>query len=267
MIKNTPNECMGSQPLWKKFLIALKILKNPWQLFLDKAGFVKDPVYQTTTGLAFQTRGKTTDVNDAVVVLSGNEYPRELLGIEGKQNPVVFDCGGHIGTFSLYVKQIYPMAKIVAFEPVENNRVLFQKNMGLNSFTDVTLVPNAIYGEAGQFYIDLSGKQFDAVSVQQEKPAHDEYIEINAITFAEAVSTYNIQKIDLLKLDVEGSEYNIFEKSMSDLTNHVKRLIMEYHPAGDKAKRDEIANRFQQAGWHQIYETKNILGFENPKYE
>ena len=120
MIYHNPGYCMGNRSRREKFLVALGILANPWMLLLDKLGLAKHPTYQTRTGMSFQTRGQTTDINDAVVVLSGKEYPPELMGLEDSRQQyndrprVVLDCGGHIGTFSMYVKSHWPLTKIFA---------------------------------------------------------------------------------------------------------------------------------------------------------
>lgn len=263
MIRQTPNQCMGNQPLWQKAHIALRILKNPWMLLADKLGFNKTPEYETVTGIKFRTRGGTTDINDAVVVLSGNEYPKELLQIDTEQ-PVILDCGGHIGTFTLYLKNLYPQAKVFILEPVQNNIQYLQANLDLNKTTDVTIINHALYGSAGKFYIDLSNKQFDAVSLSSTKPANDEYIEVDALTLDQVLQQNNISRVDLMKLDIEGAEYNVFEHSLAVLNQSIRHLIMEFHPAGDKDRRDYIVNRLCNDGsFELVYETKNILGFKN----
>lgn len=265
MIYQNPNYCMGNRSTWQKFLVALRILKNPWMLLFDKLGLVSKPLYFSRTGLKFQTRGKTTDINDAVVVLSGKEYPQELLGLtKDDEQVLVLDCGGHIGSFTMYVKSHWSKVKIVVLEPVPENIELFRTNIQLNQLKDITIVPYALYGQSGTFFIDLEGKQFDAVNITTEKPNHDKFITIEAKTLDEIVASNNIQTIDVMKLDIEGAEYNVFEHSLSALSKHVKRIIMEFHPAGDKAKRDEIVSRLCTDGpFALIYETKNILGFEN----
>lgn len=254
---------MGAQPTWRKLWIALSLLSNPFLLLLDKLGLVKKPLYNTRRGMSIYTRGQTTDINDVVVVLSGNEYPFELLGL-ASQSPVVVDGGAHIGSFTLYLKSLYPQSRIWALEPVAENRELFQSNVALNKIDDVALIPYALYGQAGRYYIDLSGKQFDALQVSDQKPDHDNFLEIEALPLDEIISRYNIPTIDLLKLDVEGSEYHIFEHSLDQLARSVKRLIMEFHPAGDQQKRDWIVKRLcEQGPFELVYETKNILGFKN----
>lgn len=273
MIYQNPNYCMGNRSTLEKFKVALGVLANPWMLFFDKARFVKKPRYKTKPdsqrgSVMLFTRGGTTDVNDAVVVLSGKEYPPELIGLgssfQKNDSPVILDCGGHIGSFTLLVKSLVPNAQITAMEPVPDNQKLFIENITLNNFQGITLVPFALYGQSGTFYIDLAGKQFDAVNVTSVKPQHSEYITINALTLDEVVSQNHLEKIDLLKMDIEGAEYNIFTHSLEALSKHVARLIMEFHPAGDTAKRDEIYQRLCVDGpFELIYETKNILGFSN----
>ncbi len=67
------------------------------------------------------TREQRPDVNEAIVVLSGREYPPALLGISDVDTPIVLDCGGHIGTFSLYVRTINPSALLYVLEPLPEN--------------------------------------------------------------------------------------------------------------------------------------------------
>jgi FkbM family methyltransferase len=270
MIYQNPQYCMGNRSAGEKFMVALSILRNPWMLLLDKLGLVKLPLYQTRANgerasVQFQSRGGTTDINDAVVVLSGKEYPPELLGLANKgADLTVLDCGGHIGTFTMYLKSLYPQAKVLVMEPVPDNLALLQQNIGRNNLTDVTIIPFALYGQSGTFYIDLAGKQFDAVHVTAEKPTHDQFVTIEAKALDEVLAENGTEKIDLMKLDIEGAEYHIFAHSLSALATRVGRIIMEFHPAGDTAKRNEIVERLCTDGpFKLIYETKNILGFEN----
>jgi FkbM family methyltransferase len=268
MIYRNPNYCMGNRSTLQKLMVALGILSNPWMLVLDKLGLVKNPQYFSRTGMRFTTRGQTTDINDAVVVLSGNEYPKPLIGFDVVDSnvPVVLDCGGHIGSFTLFIKSHWPNAKIFTLEPVPDNLDLLQKNLTANNLTDVTIIPLALYGQSGTFYIDLVGKQFDAVSLSSERPQHNSFITVEALTLPEVMRQYDIPLIDLMKLDVEGAEYNIFEHSLAAIGANTKRIIMEFHPAGNKVLRDQIVQRLCNDGpFELIYETKNILGFQNRK--
>jgi FkbM family methyltransferase len=264
VIFQNPNYCMGNRSTAQKLGVALRVLANPWLLLFDKLGLVKQPQYRTRSGIRFAARGKTTDVNDAVVVLSGREYPPELLGITGKNEPVIVDAGGHIGTFSLFAHRVNKSAKLFILEPVADNLQLLQSNLMRNAVS-ATVIPKALYSQAGTLYIDLEGKPFDAGQVTMQQPAAGtRYFTIEAITFADLMRLYNLARIDLLKLDIEGSEYPVLEHSLNDIVEHVHRIIMEFHPAGDQERRDFIVQTLTERGpYTLIYETKNILGFES----
>lgn len=265
MIFDNPQYCMGNRSLWEKFIIAITTFKNPWMLILDKFGFLKNPIYRTKSGQQIYTRPKTTDVNDAVVVLSGREYPPELLGIKNLSNPVVLDAGGHIGSFSLYVKSINPQSQIIVMEPVKENLTMLHKNLSINHLVGITVIDKALYASSGHFYIDLDSKPYDAGQLVTEKPeGSKKYFEIDAITLDEVIARTGVTKIDLMKMDIEGSEYEVFRASLETFRTTVKRVIMEYHIDHHPQGRDEIVSMLcDQKAFSLVYESKNILGFDN----
>jgi len=210
MIFNDPNYCMGNRSAWKKFSIALGILRNPLVLLADKLGLVKQPRYRARTGVVFYARGRTTDVNDAVVVLSGNEYPPALVNITGLDKAVVLDCGGHIGTFSLYAHKLNPTARFYIMEPSSDNIAMLKKNLAANNVTAV-IIDKALYGAAGRYYLDIDDKPFDAGQLVREIPQGHKHLTIDAVTIQDVLEQNGLSRIDLLKMDIEGSEYDVVE--------------------------------------------------------
>lgn len=259
-----PSECLGNLSLFQKAWLAWKVLANPWMLFLDKLGWVKNPKYFLKRGGILYARGQTTDVNDIVAVCSGLEYPQNFLGFENISKPVVVDLGGHIGSFILYIKTLRPQARIYSFEPLPLNLHLLYKNLTVNSIQDVKVVERAVYSRAGRFYLDLSTGAFDAGQVKVEiNGDRPNLIPIEAVTLKDAFGGTGEEKIDLLKMDIEGSEYGVVENSLNEFARYVRQVIMEYHPAGDLKRRDFLIEKFGRAGFRLSYETKNILGFIN----
>lgn len=264
MIFNDPTYCMGHLSFLAKARIAFSILSNPILFVLDKLGFIKSPLYHTKNGMVVVTRPKTSDINDAIVVLSGNEYPETLLGITGKENPVVLDCGGHIGSFSLWAKHLNSSSKVFVMEPVVENLELLKKNLSLNKRTDVTVIPFALYGQSGHFYINLDGRPFDAGQVVSSRPTSGKYFEIDALTLSEVLEQNGLTRVDLMKMDIEGSEYSVINASLETLSVSVKRIIMEYHIDSHANGRDEIVTALTANNkFSLIYESRNVLGFQN----
>jgi len=264
MLRNDPAYHIGNLTAMQKVGVLLETLRNPLKLIIDRMALRDEVEYLTRTGIRFVARSRTTDVNEAVVVLSGREYPPELLDIDAAVAPVVLDCGGHIGSFSLYVKNRIPTARVLVFEPLRANLELIRRNLQLNGFSDVTIITKALYGTAGRYYLDLHGHGFDGGTLCTAPTP--QCFEIQTITLEEVLGAENLAVIDVMKMDIEGSEFDIVEKSLATLERSVTRLVMEYHPNRNLANRSRdylLQKLTREARFELIYETANILGFRN----
>ncbi len=142
----------------------------------------------------------------------------------GNDSPVIFDLGAHIGTESVYFKLKYPQAQIFAFEPSSD---LFSKLLiNTREFSGIKCFPYAIGSHDGteNFYIhptsQLSSSLYPRV-VNQKK------IKVVTRSLDSLIKELKISRVDLLKFDVEGAEYEIF-KHFSRV-KLVKALVGEVH--------------------------------------
>lgn len=255
---------VGALPLWQKLQITLQTLHNPLALILDKLGLTPHVVYRTRKDVRILARARTADVNEAIVVLSGREYPPALLGISDADAPVVLDCGGHIGTFSLYVKTINPTARLYVLEPLRDNVEMLTRNLDMNGVCGATVLCKALSGETGTGFLDLSGRDFDSGTLSHADSRSSRSVAVEAVTLGDVLATHGITAVDLLKLDIEGSEYEVIERSLHVLSRHVKRIVMEYHPSAHPDGRNAIVGTLvSRGGFEHIYESRNILGFQN----
>jgi len=261
------NHCIGELPLLAKLRIAFGLLKNPAALFLDKLKLRRHALYETKSGITFKTRAGTTDINEAIIVLSGKEYPSELLNISQLDSPVVIDCGGHIGTFTLLVKSLNGSARVYTIEPLQQNVRLLEENLRLNGIEDVTVIEKALYSASGELSLHVNNTDFDGARISSGRDKDGEAISVAATTLADVLRTHAIGTVDLLKMDIEGSEYEIVSSSLPVLRGMVKRIVMEYHlTEGHLHGRDELVNTLTSGGdFLLIYETKNLLGFRNER--
>lgn len=113
--------------IFRKILFVFTTINNPLLVLFDKLGLKDNLLYRTYSNMKFVARAKSSDVNEGVAILSGNEYPKNILNISAKKNPIIIDAGAHIGFFSLYVKSINPFAQIYAIEPLEKNITYMKK--------------------------------------------------------------------------------------------------------------------------------------------
>ncbi len=133
-------------------------------------------------------------------------------------SPVVIDGGGHIGLFTLFVKQKYPNAKITTFEPDKKSLEFLRKNLQVNSFNDVKIVEAGLYKNSGE--VSFNSNNSDGSSIySKEKNAT-----INVVRLSEYIDC----DIDFLKLNIEGAELDVISEAASKL-QRVKEMVIEYH--------------------------------------
>jgi len=131
-----------------------------------------------------------------------------------KEGDVVVDIGASIGPFLHTIKD-RKLLKIVAVEPMSAYHDLLFKNSFSDSILDFTLYKNAIGSVDGEI-LDLEW------SSEREK--------VETISFRSIIEQNNLDRINFLKLDCEGGEYNIFtEDNIDYLKNNVDYIAGEFH--------------------------------------
>ncbi len=184
------------------------------------------------------------------------EYRAAEEVIKEALDPII-DVGAHSGLFSLYVRALNSIVPIIAIEPEKNNIKLLQKHFKENNISLVTIFTGALAGEAGRRKLALSGDSH-AHRLLDISPAE----ESNAIEIVPAISLpglfkkYALERISLIKMDIEGAEYEIFENLDNEDFLKIGAIIMEYHNY-DSHHYSEIEKKLRQNGFGvQIFPSK-----------
>jgi FkbM family methyltransferase len=172
------------------------------------------------------------------------------LGFEPK---TIFDLGANIGTTSLFLANKYPGASIVAVEPEHENCETFQLNC--SGYANIRLVEAAVWTSNSELVIENPN---DASWAFQLKTANEPTArKIPAFTLASLIEKSGFEQIDLLKMDIEGAEKEIFEAGCEEWLPKVKCLLVEMHdwvkPGCEAAVRNAIATRPHVAQAHGEY--------------
>lgn len=145
--------------------------------------------------------------------------------------PLIIDAGAHIGLATLFFKRKYPEARIVALEPNPVTFAILERNIQQNHLEDVQLVQAALATGAGLTPYHISGDTDlpwtwgDSV-VRNAWASEDSTREVSVP--AVTLSSFLTQRIDLLKLDVEGLEVAVLSEAAPRL-KVVDQLIAEFH--------------------------------------
>lgn len=165
--------------------------------------------------------------------------------------PYVIDCGANIGLSIIYIKQHYPSARIIAFEPDETNFILLEKNVKSFRYDNVTLRKEAVWTENTELNFSNAG----SMSSRIEEQGSSQTKLVKAIRLKELLT----QPVDFLKIDIEGAEYTVLN-DIKDNLHFVKNMFLEYH--GDFEQNGELTDIFkwihEQGFSYYIKEAANV---------
>ena len=209
-----------------------KKFKN-WYLYpliylnIIKRDFV---TFKTNSGLKMKIRVKTTDLMQLTTIWLTREY--EAPGFEIKENDTIIDVGGHIGLFMLFCEQFCHKGKIYCFEPALDNYRIFLDNIKLNDFKNIFPFNLAVSKQDGNIPLYLN----DDASGHSIFLKNSNSIQVDSITLQKIFDLNNIKKCNLLKLDCEGSEYEIIDSLPENYFSMIDKMIVEYHFAEKNPK-------------------------------
>lgn len=146
-----------------------------------------------------------------------------------QDSPVILDCGANIGLATLFFKRLYPNARIHSFEADPTTCGVLRSNIEQNHLQGVT-VTNVLLSDhngAEKFYVSSGAAGSLMMSATASRFAADgQEITVNA----GRLSDYIDGSVDLLKLDVEGSEFCVMRDLVaSGKVSHIERMVIEYH--------------------------------------
>jgi FkbM family methyltransferase len=166
--------------------------------------------------------------------------------------PLIIDGGANIGVSLAYFKTIYPGCRVLAFEPNERNFELLQRTVRANGWTNTETYPFGLHRTAGeQWFFDYNGLP-GSLSGGFWEPAEAGPAKSKTMVRTIRLSDYINEDVDLLKLDVEGSEMAILEDLMAaDKLERVRQIIGEYHHhvKPDEDRLGEFLSLLERAGF------------------
>jgi FkbM family methyltransferase len=139
-------------------------------------------------------------------------------------SPRILDCGANIGLASLFFKRRYPAARITAFEADPAIAAMLEENVRRNGAADVEVVAAAVWTESGEVTFRPDGADSGAVASLAGAPGTDA-IRVPTVRLADRLAA---ERIDLLKLDIEGAETAVLADCAGALDN-VNALLLEVH--------------------------------------
>lgn len=137
----------------------------------------------------------------------------------------IIDAGANVGLASTFLANRFPEARIFALEPFAANLTLLKRNTSY--YPNVQCIEAALWKEDG--FVKIEGEAERAWGAQAKELADSELGGQPSLSVNTALSKWNIQTVDIFKIDIEGSEKEVFNADPEAWLPRVKILIIEIH--------------------------------------
>ncbi|MEH2054069.1 FkbM family methyltransferase [Nostoc sp.] len=208
-------------------------------------------------------------------VFTEKQYFRH--GITLNEGDCIFDVGANIGLFALFVSQLNKQVNIFAFEPIKPIFDVLQANANLHSLSNITLFNYGLSSENNSaksftFYPNMAGnsttkpleklEQREVMNAVLNKDMVDylfqgEEVRGEIRTLSSVINELDIKSIDLLKIDVEGEEYEVLKGINPNDWSKIKQIVAEVHDV--EARIDKIQALLKSNGFNIKVEKNSLM--------
>lgn len=169
-------------------------------------------------------RLRTSDISTFKQVFLDQEYALDL----SRQPENIIDAGANIGLTSIYLAGRYPEARILSIEPEQSNFSLLEKNT--KPYPNVVPIRAAVWKENSTIDLVDPGLGHWAFQTQgpEDRVQGNKLSAVRGVTVDALMRDHGIDYVDILKMDIEGSEKEVFEGA-TQWVEKVGVLIVELH--------------------------------------
>lgn len=207
----------------------------------------------------FIIRKHTSDGNVFMRVFVLKEFKLPI-----KINPrLIIDAGAYTGLSAIYYTSKYPSAKIIAIEPENSNFRILEKN--------TKHIPNIRRINAGLWdknaYLKIKNRNTEKWGFTVKEVSKSENFDIKAITINKILEDSEFDKIDILKLDIEGSEKQLFSKNYHSWLEKVNIIVIELHDRIIDGCTEALYSAISKNEWKEFKEGEKVILIRNDYYK
>lgn len=184
--------------------------------------------------------------------------------ISNKENPVIFDIGSNIGTFTSWMAKAFPNGKIYSFEP---QRLVFQMicgNMAINNLDNVYIFNIALGNEneilefeEPDYFQNVDYGTFSLKKEVLEKKSKYKNI-VDLMTLDNFVEKYKIEIIDFIKIDAEGMDLEVLKGAEKTISKFKPNILVE-HSDNENSILDSLRSELDKYNYKFEVHKNNLL--------
>jgi len=199
-------------------------------------------------GLKFPVavRPDTSDMGTFVQTYLERDYQLTIA----KPPKLIIDGGANVGYVSALFANQFPDARILSIEPMPENFAMLTENA--KPYPNIQPLNAAIWNKSGTIDLvthDQNNKFLGHWGVQVKENAPASAGAVRAMTIPEILESTGLPVIDILKIDIEGAEVEVFDKNAHKWLSKTNMLIIELH------------DRFKPGCSAAVYEALKPFGF------
>ena len=168
---------------------------------------------------------------------------------------VCVDVGANVGYYTLLMARHARYGAVHAFEPIALNYHLLCASVALNNFANISINQYAVGDQNGEtFFSETSDSAFSSIVDLGLKPVSTTF-KTKLITLDDYCAKNNIKKIDVMKVDVEGSEFDVI---------HGAKILFEKLESRPRVVMLELWDAFQKkynSSIGQVIDQMTIYGY------
>jgi FkbM family methyltransferase len=152
----------------------------------------------------------------------------------------IIDIGAHKGFFALYAAlNSSSDSRIICLEPSKSNYTQLIENKNLNGLKNVHAINKAVLSKPGMETLHILSPANNSILSEYEnviKKSSQTTESIEVTTLSQIIEEFQLEKIDFLKMDCEGSEYDILYGLDSSVFAKIKVMSLEFHDLSESKK-------------------------------
>ena len=177
--------------------------------------------------------------------------------LKGTTPKYVLDAGANIGLFSLLIEEKYHPELLLAVEPESSNYELLRLNT--RNRDNIICIQTGIWKRKAFLKVVPSAAGKWGFTVKECETGGD----VQGISITDLMEAEGIPYFDIVKMDIEGSEYHVFEDNhCEEWLSKTKILIIETHDVLIKGCTDTVMTRMIDMGFHSFTEGEDIIFYK-----
>jgi FkbM family methyltransferase len=144
---------------------------------------------------------------------------------------VILDIGANIGAFSVYAAMSARCVRVYAYEPIPEFYRLMQENIRINRLEHAVQCFNvAVAADQGLRELFLESRTFSFPTfLPSDADRATRTLSVPCVSLAGILDSHALERVDLLKMDCEGAEYEILYGTPDQHLERIREIRMEYH--------------------------------------